>query len=59
MGFFDMFKPVDKFTRGYNYADKELKKGTDKKTLYRQSDNQFDFDDFERGMLHRLREDEE
>ena len=56
MGFFDIFKQVNKFNCGYNYADKELKKGTDKETLYRQADNAFDFDDFDRGILQRLRE---
>ena len=42
--------------RGYCYADKELKNGTDPNKLYAYADNQFDFDDFERGMLVRLRE---
>lgn len=59
MGFFDIFKKVDKFSDGYNYADAELKKGTDKETLYRQADNAFDFDDFDRGILQMLRESKE
>tara|TARA_R110000822_G_scaffold5961_1_gene25257 strand:- start:1034 stop:1213 length:180 start_codon:yes stop_codon:yes gene_type:complete len=42
--------------RGYNYADKELKKGTDINLLYEKADNQFDFNDFDRGILDRLRE---
>ncbi len=42
--------------RGYRYADNELKNGTDPNKLYAYADNQFDFDDFERGMLVRLRE---
>lgn len=44
-----------KFKAGYEYADSQLRLGVTVEELEKQADNPFDFDDFDRGMIGRLK----
>lgn len=44
------------FDRGVKYAKSELEKGRDIDELRHEADNPFDFNDFDRGILHVCRD---